>query len=489
MAGMKQSLQLKLGQQLTMTPQLQQAIRLLQLSTLELQTEVQLALDSNLMLEMTDDADEHEDEQQLHDGDAPAASAKLEEQPKETERDSIPDDLPLDLQWDDIYDGTTSYSARDPDSYYDPLEHQSSTSGSLREHLLWQAELTSFEPQERAIAEAIIDSIRDDGYLGCELTDIRASVQPKWQPEESDILQVLHRIQHFDPIGVAARDPQEALLIQLRQLAPDTPYLLFATQLVERHLDLLVNRQYAQLMRRMKVGEDELQATMALIQTLNPRPGSGISSARVDYVIPDVFVHKIGDEWRADLNQEAIPRIRVNSYYASLIRRADNSADNLTMRNHLQEARWFINSLHARNDTLLKVARCIVARQQAYFDHGEEHMLPLVLREVAEEVDMHESTISRITTQKYMHTPRGTLEFKYFFSSHVMTTDGDEASATAIRARIRRLIAAEDPASPLSDNRLTELLREEGIDVARRTIAKYREAMAIASSTERRRLR
>lgn len=488
MAGMKQSLQLKLGQQLTMTPQLQQAIRLLQLSTLELQTEIQLALDSNLMLEEADDS-EHEDEHQPHDDHDLVAQARLEAQPAETASESIPDDLPLDLQWDDIYDGATSYSARDPDNHYDPLEHQSSASGSLREHLLWQAELTSFNPQDHAIAEAIIDSVRDDGYLGCTLADLQASLPPEWGVDENAILQVLHRIQHFDPIGVAARDPQEALRIQLRQLPPDTPYLALAVQLIERHLDLLVNRQYAQLMRRMKIGEDELQATVALIQTLNPRPGSGISSERVDYVIPDVYVHKVGDEWRADLNQEAIPRIRVNSYYASLIRRADNSADNLTMRNHLQEARWFINSLHARNDTLLKVARCIVARQQAYFDHGEEHMLPLVLREVAEEVEMHESTISRITTQKYMHTPRGTLEFKYFFSSHVMTTDGDEASATAIRARIRRLIAAEDPASPLSDNRLSELLREEGIDVARRTIAKYREAMAIASSTERRRLR
>lgn len=481
MAGMKQSLQLKLGQQLTMTPQLQQAIRLLQLSTLELQTEIQQALDSNLMLEVAED-NEHEDEQ------VPAAQTQPEPKPEEPVSDSIPEDLPLDVRWDDIYDGSTSYSARDPESHYDPLEHQRADTGSLREHLFWQAELTTFDPQERAIAEAIIDSVRDDGYLGCSLSDIQAAFAG-WNIDESTILQVLQRVQHFDPIGVAARDPREALQIQLQQLPPETPQLAHAQQLVEHHLDLLMNRKYAQLMRKMKIDDDKLQATMALIQTLNPRPGAGISSERVDYVIPDVFVHKVDGEWRAELNQDSIPRIRVNSYYASLIRRADNSADNVTMRDHLQEARWFINSLHARNDTLLKVARCIVARQQAFFDHGEEHMLPLVLREVAEEVEMHESTISRITTQKYMHTPRGTLEFKYFFSSHVMTTGGDEASATAIRARIRRLIAAEDPASPLSDNRLMELLREEGIDVARRTIAKYREAMSIASSTERRRLR
>lgn len=488
MAGMKQSLQLKLGQQLTMTPQLQQAIRLLQLSSIELHTEIQQALDSNLMLEI-DEESELDEAQAPLEAHEPSPETSADSNPEEPENTSIPNDLPLDLQWDDIYDGSTSYSARDPEHYFDPLENQSSATGSLREHLLWQAELAGFNIQERAIAEAIIDSVRDDGYLDCTLTDILSSLPPKSNINESAILQVLRRIQHFDPVGVAARDPREALLIQLQQLNPNTPYLPAAIQLVETFLDLLVNRQYAQLMRRMKISEDELQATMALIQTLNPRPGSGVSNERVDYVIPDVFVRKIGETWRVDLNQDAIPRIRVNDYYASLVRRADNSADNLTMRNHLQEARWFISSLQTRNNTLLKVARCIVARQQAFFDHGEEHMLPLVLREVAEEVEMHESTISRVTNQKYMHTPRGTLEFKYFFSSHVMTTDGDEASATAIRARLRRLIAAEDPASPLSDNRLSELLREEGIEVARRTIAKYREAMSIASSTERRRLR
>lgn len=502
MASMKQSLQLRLGQQLTMTPQLQQAIRLLQLSTLELQTEIQLALDSNFMLEPVDEHDEDDgDQAELLDNEgleqeAPTATEPTTPEPEPAQpepeavaTDAIPEDLPLDAQWDDIYDGSTSYSAPDPEATYDPLENQASDSGSLREHLLWQAHLSNFTDRDRAIAETIIDSIRDDGYLGSTLEDIALSLPEQWQIDEDEILTVLRRVQHFDPVGVAARDPGEALLLQLEQLDPSTPYLEQAKTLIAEHLDLLSNRQYAQLMRRMRIDEADLQATMALIQTLNPRPGASISNERVDYVVPDVFVRRVQGEWQAELNSEAMPRIRINSYYASLVRRADNSADNTTMRNHLQEARWLINSLRSRNDTLLRVARCIVERQREFFDHGEEHMRPLVLREVADEVEMHESTISRITTQKYMHTPRGTLEFKYFFSSHVMTTDGDEASATAIRARIRRLIAAEDPARPLSDNRIMEQLRKEGIDVARRTVAKYREAMNIASSTERRRLR
>ncbi len=502
MASMKQSLQLKLGQQLTMTPQLQQAIRLLQLSTLELHTEIQQALDSNLMLEPADEFDDDDQASLLEDNDEfvpePTASAEpatLEaeslqhEEPNAAAADAIPEELPVDARWEDIFDGSTSYSASTPEDDYDPLVNQPASTGSLQEHLLWQVHLSNFTERERAIAEAIVDAVRDDGYLSCDLDDIIASLPPEWELEESDVLPVLRRIQRFDPVGVAARDPAEALLVQLEQLDPATPYLEQAKTLLSEHLDLLSNRQYSQLMRRMKISESDLQSTMALIQTLNPRPGSSISDQRVDYVIPDVIVRRLNGKWHAELNQDALPRIRINSYYASLVRRADNSADNTTLRNHLQEARWLIKSLRSRNETLLKVARCIVDRQQSFFDHGEEHMQPLVLREVAEEVGMHESTISRITTQKYMHTPRGTFEFKYFFSSHVMTTDGDEASATAIRARIRRLIAAEDPANPLSDNRIAELLREEGIDVARRTVAKYREAMNIASSTERRRLR
>ena len=497
---MKQSLQLRLGQQLTMTPQLQQAIKLLQLSTLELRTEIQQALDSNLMLE----ADEGDLDDEFEDGEfaeqqSAADSPKPDDQPKESNtaeeaereraEDAIPDELAVDSDWDDIYDGTTAYSAPAAgDDQRDPWETQSGAGESLQEHLRWQAQLSPFTERDLAIAEAIIDSIRDDGYLGATLEDIQASLPAEWEVEPEEVEAVLRRIQRFDPVGVASRGPQEALLIQLEQFPPDTPWLDAARRLVGDYLDLFANRQLPQLIRKLKLSQEELQEVLALIRTLDPRPGSQISRDDTEYVVPDVYVRKSNGEWRVDLNPEAAPRIRVNSYYASLVRRADNSTDNATLKQHLQEARWFIKSLRSRNDTLLKVAQCIVNHQSEYLEHGEEAMRPLVLREVAEEVEMHESTISRITTQKYMHTPRGTLEFKYFFSSHVSTADGDECSATAIRARIRRLIADENPAKPLSDSKLAEMLQNEGINVARRTVAKYREAMSIASSNERKRI-
>ena len=512
---MKQSLQIRLGQSLTMTPQLQQAIRLLQLSTLDLQAEIQQVLDSNLMLEAAEDAEDYGDDLgslesesgEPTDGNGadpvefshasePAESFETAEtaEASETPTDAggdlehLPDELAVDSSWDDIYDGSTSYSAGDPDDERDPYDNQSDDGGSLRDHLLWQANLANFTERDYAIAVTLIDAVRDDGYLGASLEDIQAALPAEWAVEPDEICAVLTRVQRFDPVGVASRSPGEALLIQLQQLPAGTPWLEPAKALVAHHLELLVNRQYGPLTRKLKISQDDLQCVLALIRTLDPRPGSRIGEQRTEYVVPDVFVRKVGDRWQAELNREAFPKIRINGYYASLVRRADNSADNTTLRNHLQEARWFLKSLQSRNDTLLKVARSIVNYQQAFFDHGELAMKPLVLREVAEEVEMHESTISRITTSKYLHTPRGTFEFKYFFSSHVQTADGDECSATAIRARIKLLIAQESPAKPLSDSQLADILKEEGINVARRTVAKYREAMAIASSTERKRL-
>ena len=497
---MKQSLQIRLGQQLTMTPQLQQAIRLLQLSSLDLQLEIQQALDSNLMLELADEVEARSDDEGLT---APEPSPTASEtamadaqhdagdQGEGAEAmagDSLPEDLPVDTEWGDVYDGATSYSASDPDEQRDPYDNQSDADAGLQAHLLWQANLGHFSEQDYAIAQAIIDAVRDDGYLSCGLDEIQASLPPEWGVEPDEIEVVLHRIQRFDPVGVAARDPREALLVQLKVLDLASPWQAKALELVDKHLDLLVNRQYAQLVRRMKLSEQDIKAVIGLIQGLNPRPGSQFSAQRTEYIVPDVYVRKVQGVWRVELNRETAPKVRINSYYASLIRRADSGSDNTTLRNHMQEARWFLKSLQSRNDTLLKVARCIVRHQEAFLERGEEAMKPLVLREVAEEVEMHESTISRITTQKYMYTPRGSYEFKFFFSSHVPTADGGECSATAIRARIRRLIAAEDASRPLSDNKLTELLRDQGINVARRTVAKYREAMAIASSTERKRL-
>ena len=489
-----------------MTPQLQQAIRLLQLSTLELRTEIQQALDSNLMLEPGTEQDDELDEEALAETRELNGDATLEQQEAEQEEvrreaaerevdetasaapEDIPGDLPVDSDWNDIYDGSTSYSAGDPDDQPDAWENRSSSGRSLRDHLMEQLELSPLGPRDQAMGEAIIDSVRDDGYLGSSLEDILAALPADWDVELEELEAVRHLIQRFDPLGVASLTPREALLLQLQVLPEDTPWLAEATRLVDQHLDLLGSRQIAQLMRRMKLDQEAFQEVLALIRTLDPRPGSQVSDRQAEYVTPDVYVRKERGAWRVELNPEATPRVRVNSYYASLVRRADSSSENTTLRQHLQEARWLIKSLRSRNDTLLKVATCIVNHQQEFLEHGEEAMKPLVLREVAEEVEMHESTISRITTQKYMYTPRGTFEFKYFFSSHVHTVDGDECSATSIRARIKRLIAEEDGSKPLSDSRLAEILKEEGINVARRTVAKYRESMAIASSNERKRI-
>ncbi|EAR21871.1 RNA polymerase factor sigma-54 [Nitrococcus mobilis] len=491
---MKQSLQLRLRQQLTMTPQLQQAIRLLQLPALELRMEIQQALESNLMLELAEEADTSFDETELlvspsereHETELGAAGSGQDNEGT-VQNEQIGDELPLDTSWEDVYDGTTIYSDPGYAEERDPFANQSEGGQSLQDYLTWQAQLNRFSTRELTIAEAIIDAVRDDGYLGCSLAEIHTVLPEQWGVSEQEIETVLTQIQRFDPVGVAARDPREALLVQLDQLDPETPWLEAARQLIDRHLGLVAKRQFAQLKRRLHLDEQALQQTLALVQTLDPRPGLRISSERPEYITPDVFVRKENGHWRVEVNPDAYPCLRVNSQYAGLVRRGDNSRDNSVMRQHLQEARWLIKSLHSRNETLLKVAQCIVERQQDFLEYGEEAMKPLVLREVAEAINMHESTVSRITSQKYLRAPSGTYEFKHFFSSHVQTVDGGECSATSIRARIRRLIAAEDASRPLSDSQLAEQLQADGINVARRTVAKYRESMSIASSTERRR--
>ena len=498
---MKQSIQLRLGQHLTMTPQLQQAIRLLQLSTMELQLEVQGVLDSNLMLEpdepeappSADSSAEASQEQRNRNEAETSNETPVDAAEKEisSAAETIPEDLPVDTSWEDTYDmGATSFSAPADSDGRDFFETHTGTGESLLEHLTWQLDLTRFSDVDRMIARSILDSINDDGYLKATLEELHEGLRldPEMEIGIEEIEAVLHRIQHFDPVGVAARDPAECLIIQLQAMDPDTPYHKQALQLVQEHVTLLGNRDYNQIMRRMKLSETELQNVLKLIQSLNPRPGSQITSATPQYVVPDVFVIKNKGKWQVDLNIEAAPRLRINSHYASLVKRADNSEDNTYLRNHLQEARWFLKSLQSRHETLLKVARCIVDRQRNFFEYGDEAMKPLVLRDIAETVEMHESTISRVTTQKYMHTPRGIFEFKYFFSSHVGTEDGGECSATAIRAIVKKLIAAETPTKPLSDSKIAALLSEQGINVARRTIAKYRESMAIPPSNERKRL-
>lgn len=494
---MKQTLQLRLGQHLTMTPQLQQAIRLLQLSTLELETEVQGILDSNLMLEREENQAPTESEAgnntatQETKGDTKSDTQDASETEVGSNTETMPEDLPVDTQWEDTYDmGATTYSAPAEGDNRDFFETHTGDSESLKEHLSWQLDLSPFSDEDRVIADTIIDSINDDGYLSISLEELLDSLglEPEQEIGLEELQAVLHRIQHFDPVGIGARDPAECLVIQLNALDRETPWRAHALTLMLEHVNLLGNRDYNQIMRRMKLAEAELQEVLKLVQSLNPRPGSQITSSKAQYVVPDVFVFKKKGKWQVDLNSDAAPKIRINSHYASLVKRADNSNDNTYLRNHLQEARWFLKSLQSRHETLLKVARCIVDRQRNFFEYGDEAMKPLVLRDIADTVEMHESTISRVTTQKYMHTPGGIFEFKYFFSSHVGTDDGGECSATAIRAIIKKLVAAETPTKPLSDSKIAGLLADQGIRVARRTIAKYREAMAIPPSNERKRL-
>ncbi|MGR9073065.1 MAG: RNA polymerase factor sigma-54, partial [Gammaproteobacteria bacterium] len=299
---------------------------------------------------------------------------------------------------------------------------------------------------------------------------------------------VLHRVQNFDPPGVAAVDLADCLKIQLNQLSSSIPYKETAIELVTKHLELLATHEQAKLMKKLSLTEQQLNQVILLVRSLDPRPGSKLQRTGSEYVVPDVFVRKVKDRWEVSLNPDIAPRLRINPFYSGLIKRADDSADNVCMKNHLQEARWFIKSLQSRNETLLRVAKKIVEKQTGFLDHGPIAMKPMVLRDIAEELELHESTISRVTTQKYMHTPNGVFEFKYFFSSHVSTAGGGECSATAIRAFIKELIAGESPAKPLSDSKISDLLNEKGINVARRTIAKYREAMGIPPSSQRKRI-
>jgi RNA polymerase sigma-54 factor len=498
---MKQSLQLKIGQQLTMTPQLQQAIKLLQLSTLDLQQEIQQALDSNPMLDSGDDTEAEptakEDDGQVQQ-DTLDADNSIKKTAEETEgpaadsdwQENIPEDLPVDTQWDDVYQSSTPATSTPSGdgSEYD-FDSRNSVTESLQDHLFWQLNLTRFSDTDRIIGIALIDTIDDNGRLTQTTEELHASLAVEnAEIEHDEVVAVLHRIQQFDPPGVAAIDLRECLAIQLNQLSLETPWLQQAKIIVDRHMGLLGNRDYAQIMRRTKLKEHDLKNVLALIQTLNPNPGETISADTTEYIVPDVYVNKIKGRWTVELNPDIAPKLRINSGYASLVKRGDNSDDNNFLRENLQEARWFLKSLQSRNETLMKVATKIVEHQRGFLEYGEEAMKPLVLHNIAEAVEMHESTISRVTTKKYMHTPRGIFELKYFFSSHVSTDTGGECSSTAIRALIKKLVAAESPKKPLSDSKITVLLGEQGIKVARRTIAKYRESLMIPPSNERKRL-
>lgn len=502
---MKASLQLKMGQQLTMTPQLQQAIRLLQLSTLDLQLEIQNALDSNPLLDVDEEFEGDTPTDQSSQSEAVDSSTPEEiSTAQETVSDdpvadndwseTIPDDLPTDSDWDDTWQASASVGTGDSMSSgsgggedFD-FDSRNGTTDDLQDHLLWQLNLTPMSDNDRLIAINLLEGVDSDGYLKVELDDILTSLDPELDIELDEVEAVLHRIQHFEPSGVCARNLQECLSIQLRQLPESTSWLPLAQKLIDNHIDLLGSKDYASLMRKLKVKEEELKTVIRGIQELNPRPGSQIAPQASEYVIPDVIVRQVKEDWRVELNPDIAPKLRINEQYASMVKRADSSPDNNFIKDHLQEARWFLKSIQSRNETLLKVATKIVEFQLDFFEEGDEAMKPLVLHDIAEAVGMHESTISRVTTQKYMHTPRGIFELKYFFSSHVSTTSGGECSSTAIRAMIKKLIAVESAKKPLSDSKIATMLEEEGIKVARRTVAKYREAMQIPPSNERKRL-
>ncbi|MCQ1679670.1 RNA polymerase factor sigma-54 [Escherichia coli] len=476
---MKQGLQLRLSQQLAMTPQLQQAIRLLQLSTLELQQELQQALESNPLLEQIDtheeiDTRETQDSETLDTADA-------------LEQKEMPEELPLDASWDTIYTAGTP-SGTSGDYIDDELPvYQGETTQTLQDYLMWQVELTPFSDTDRAIATSIVDAVDDTGYLTVPLEDILESMGDE-EIDIDEVEAVLKRIQRFDPVGVAAKDLRDCLLIQLSQFDKTTPWLQEARLIISDHLDLLANHDFRTLMRVTRLKEDVLKEAVNLIQSLDPRPGQSIQTGEPEYVIPDVLVRKHNGHWTVELNSDSIPRLQINQHYASMCNNARNDGDSQFIRSNLQDAKWLIKSLESRNDTLLRVSRCIVEQQQAFFEQGEEYMKPMVLADIAQAVEMHESTISRVTTQKYLHSPRGIFELKYFFSSHVNTEGGGEASSTAIRALVKKLIAAENPAKPLSDSKLTSLLSEQGIMVARRTVAKYRESLSIPPSNQRKQL-
>jgi RNA polymerase sigma-54 factor len=517
-----------MGQQLRMTPQLQQAIRLLQLSTLELEVEIQEALDSNFMLEEVDqesaDSDDKDsastddvvdkivDEVVEVEPDVPepgviddvSISSDTEEfeilnpeldgetvpdVSEQVSSETLSDELPVDTTWDDVIDENFQNSTPGSDfSDENYIETRNADSVTIQSHLMEQINLLNLTDTDEYIALSLIDGLDENGILQIDIQDIVDSSPEEWDVELDEVEAVLHLIQHLDPLGIASRSLQECLAIQLRQMPSETPWRDVAIVVVEQHINLLAARDYTQLARKVRIKEGQLKEVISLVQSLNPRPGSTIAQSTMDYVEPDVMVSKQNGRWTVELNPKSAPRIRVNPEYSALIQRGDSSDDGTQLKNHLQEAKWFIKSLQQRNDTLLRVSTKIVEYQRGFLEYGEQAMKPLVLNDIAEAVDLHESTISRVTTQKYMLTPSGLFELKYFFSSHVSTNSGGEVSSTAIRALIKKLVSDENPQKPLSDSKIAKLLEAQNIKVARRTIAKYRELLLIPPSNERKEL-
>jgi RNA polymerase sigma-54 factor len=487
---MKPGLQFRLNQQLTLTPQLQQAIRLLQLSQLELEAELRQIAESNPLLEFSDDNPENAEGDERESPESIPASSSSSSSSDTVDDAEAPEwgDADVDNSSDDPIDFSagsgSSRNNSNPDE--DGFEPQSAAPETLQEHLLWQLNLTHMSVRDRTIAAVLIDALNPDGYLTESMESLLAALPVDLKASMSEVEYVRHMLQRFDPTGVASVDLRDCLRVQLEQFNADTPQRELALRIVDTELELLARNDIARLARKLRANEDDTAAAAVLIRSLDPRPGAALDVTPVEYVAPDVYARKDAGRWRVSLNPDCQPRLGLNQHYCGLIAQA-RGTDASWMRGQLQEARWLIKSLESRAETLLKVAEAIVRRQSAFLDYGPEAMHPLVLREVAEEVGMHESTISRVTTRKYIHTPRGTFELKHFFSSGVSTEDGGSASATAIQAMLRKLVDAEDPRKPLSDQAIAEELHRKGIQVARRTVAKYREAMRIPSSSERQR--
>ena len=464
---LKPALKLRTAQQLTMTPHLQQAIRLLLLPVADLRAEIQQALDENVMLE----AEEQEIEV--------AAEAEPEPDSLEAAAEASADDDAMG-EWAETAGPGDAPANPAPEGPFDYADRSDETLGG---HLLWQLELENLDARTTAIGQAVIDAINDDGYLTDDALSIQATLAPDVVASEEEIEAAIRLVQHLDPAGVGARSVSESVLLQLAQLDPSTPRLGLARTIAAEHLELVAERRRNTLARLLQASGEDVEEALLLVRACHPRPGAAIHAPAAEYAIPDVFVRRSDQKWIVELNASVTPWLRVNQTYAGSLGSGDRYS---VLRAQLQEARWLVRSLEIRNETLLKVAEAIVGRQTDFLDRGEEFMRPLVLRDIAEAIGMHESTVSRVTANKHMHTPRGIIEFRYFFSSHV-DGDGGERSSTAVRAMIRRLIAGEAVGKPLSDNQLANLLAKDGVKVARRTVAKYRDAMDIPTSTERRR--
>lgn len=470
---MKQTLQLKLSQHLTLTPQLQQSIRLLQLSTMELNQELEKFLAENPLLEREDTAGEPATVP-VHLNGEPAAPAETRAEEPAPEASS-PEPSSPEVDW--IAEAGSGGAAREDGDESD-FPQLAAESPSLREHLLGQLALTKLEARDRSLVAMLIEALDDNGYLTQPLEELAQLVPAELEIEPEELQIALKHLQNLDPTGVGARNCAECLELQLLALPESTPSRALALALVRSHLALLAARDYVRLKKVLLCGDDELRQAQRLIQSLNPHPGAEFAPAETRYVVPDVVVKKTKNVWLASLNPDAMPRLRINRMYADILQNNRNHSSG-QLSHQLQEARWLIKNVQQRFETILRVSQAIVDRQRHFFEHGEVAMRPLVLREIADTLGLHESTVSRVTTQKFMFTPRGIFELKYFFGSHVATEAGGACSATAIRALIKQLVAAEDAKKPLSDNRISEILGQQGIVVARRTIAKYRESLQI----------